>query len=99
MDSNQRDISSWPGSEEPEQVFDVALSLVPTAEVFARKHRLNPETAREAMMEAAKRVVEAQRTLGNKVREPIRNLPAYLFWVGRNLMLAEIRRNKDEVQL
>lgn len=98
-DPNQRDISSLEGSEEPDRVFEVALALVPAAQAFARRCQLSPDTAHEVMMEAAKRVVESQASSRYELREHIKNLPAYLFSVGRNLMLAELRRKKDEVQL
>src|SRR5262249_22396650 len=98
-DPNQRDISSLGGSEEGDRVFEVALSLVPAAAAVARRYQLGPDTAHEVMMEAAKRVVESRASSHSKPKERIRNLPAYLFSVGRNLMLAELRRKKDEVQL
>ena len=97
MNPDQTDISSLSSSEKTKQVFEVALSLVPAAEAFARRHRLDSDTAHEMMMEAAKRVVELQGSTSG--REPIKNLPAYLFSVGRNLMLAESKRKKDEVQI
>lgn len=96
MDSNQRDTSSLPYSDE--KVFEVAQSLVPAAKAFARKNRLDPANAEEAMMEAAKRVVAA-RSSPKKTRKPIKNLPAYLFEVGRRVMVAELKETKDEVPL
>jgi RNA polymerase sigma factor (sigma-70 family) len=98
-DPNQNDISSLGGSEEADRVFEVALSLVPAAAAVARRYQLGPDTAHEVMMEAAKRVVESRASSHSEPKEQIRNLPAYLFSVGRNLMLAELRRKKDEVQL
>ncbi|CAN5464274.1 hypothetical protein BH20ACI3_BH20ACI3_35130 [soil metagenome] len=94
-DPNKRDISSLGGSEEADRVFEVALSLVPAAEALARRCQLSSDTAHEVMMEAAKRVVESQASDRHELRERIRNLPAYLFSVGRNLMLTELRRKRD----
>jgi DNA-directed RNA polymerase specialized sigma24 family protein len=99
MDPNQRDNSSRSSPEEADQVFEVALSLVPAAEAFARRRQLSSDTAHEMMMEAAKRVVESQASARYGARESIKNLPAYLFSVGRNLMLGELKRKKDEVQI
>ena len=98
MDSNQRDIGPLPSAEEPERVFEVAQSLVPAAIAFARKHRVDPASAHDAMMQAAERVLKA-RSLPNKTRKPIQNLPAYLFRIGRNLIIDEFKQIKEEVPL
>lgn len=87
-------------TEEASKVFEVARSLLPAAEALARRFRLDPDTAREAMMEAAKRVLELQQTERGEANPPkVRNLPAYLFTVYRNLMIAELRRQAKELTI
>lgn len=97
MDSKKKESDSRP-SEEPERVFEIAQSLVPAAKAFARKNRLDPSNAHEAMMEAAKRVAAALSS-PRITRNPITNLPGYLYEVGRHVMLEEFKRAKVEVQL
>ncbi|HKY42556.1 MAG TPA: sigma-70 family RNA polymerase sigma factor [Pyrinomonadaceae bacterium] len=96
MNSNEGGSRSLPTAEETERVFQVARSLVPAAEAFARKNRLDPGTAHDAMEEAAKRVVAASPS-PRKRTKPITNLPAYLFKVGRRLMIAQLQESKVEV--
>jgi RNA polymerase sigma factor (sigma-70 family) len=96
MDSNQKDMGSLPPSED--RVFEVAQSLIPAAGAFARRHQLDSETAHEAMIEAARRVVKALSS-PQKPQKPIENLPAYLFRIGQNLMLEELNRARHEIQL
>lgn len=98
MDLNERENASVQSSEEDEKVVEIALSLVPAAEAFARRYQLSSDTGREAMMEAAKRIIES-RAKGSESIEGIKNLPGYLFFVGRNLMLNELRRRRNEVDV
>lgn len=100
MNPDYRDIPAAVSSEEADRVFQVALSLIPAAEAFGRKFQLGSDTAHDVMMEAAKRVVESRRSTGDKAGiGDIKNLPAYLFTVARNLMVAELRRRKEEVSI
>jgi len=98
MDPNQRNTDQLPASEEPERVFEVAQSLVPAAKAFARKNRIDPANADEAMLEAARRVVAA-RSSPSETSNPIKNLPAYLFQIGRRLMVDKFEQTKNDVQL
>jgi RNA polymerase sigma factor (sigma-70 family) len=87
-------------NEHPEgtyEVFEVARSLLPAAKAFARKVGLDPDTADDSMMEAAKRVLELQQ-IESVEDSPtkIRNLPAYLFTVYKNLTIVELRRQERE---
>jgi len=99
MDSNQRNTDQLPASEESERVFEVAQSLVPAAKAFARKNRLDPAYADEAMLEAAKRVVAARSSPSETSTTPIKNLPAYLYKIGRRLMVDKFNQTKNDVQL
>lgn len=99
MDPNQRENSSAESSEEDEKVFEVALSLVPAAEAFARKYQLSSDTGQEVMMEAAKRLIESRHAHGREYTDRITNLPAYLFSVARHLMLDEFKRKRNEVDI
>lgn len=98
MDYNQQENSSVENSED-ERVFEVALSLVPAAQAFARKYQLSSELGREVMMEAAKRVVEIRHDERQKHMNLIANLPGYLFSVARHLMLDEFKRQRNEVDI
>jgi len=93
------EVPSTPLSEETEQVFQVALSLVPAAKAFGRKLQLDPEAAHDAVMEAAERVVRSAGISNRAVAERIKNLPAYLFTVARHLMLDEIKRQREEMSI
>jgi RNA polymerase sigma factor (sigma-70 family) len=96
MSSNQKNSSSL-SPEQTDGVFEVAFSLIPAAEAFARRCGLSPDTARDVMTEAAKRIVEAPAS--DESVAQIRNLPGYLFAIGRNLMLREFKRQKQQVSL
>jgi DNA-directed RNA polymerase specialized sigma24 family protein len=78
----------------------VAFSLVPAATAFGRKYQLDPDTVHELMMDAAKHVVESKVLKGDRAGVgSIKNLPAYLFAVARNLMVAELRRRKEGISI
>lgn len=96
----QRDQTVSTDPAETNSVFEVARSLLPAATAFALKVRLDSDTAQEAMREAAKRVLEVQRSERGEGSLPrVRNLPGYLFTVYRNVIFAELKRREREPPL
>lgn len=98
MNYDHKDTPDDAHSKEVKRVFETAYSLVPAATAFGRRFRLEPETSHDLVMKAAERVIEW------KMREPgtldeIKNLPAYLFVVVRNLMLQEVRLRPEETSI
>ncbi len=95
MKPNQTENSAPGSSEDEARVFELALSLVPAAEALARRFHLSSDIGHEVMMQAAEDVVKSP----VEQRKQVTNMPAYLFAVGRYLMLAEFKRKKKEVDI
>jgi len=99
MNYDHNDTPDDAHSKEVKRVFETAYSLVPAATAFGRRFQFDPDTSYDLVMKAAERVIEL------RVREPamaedkIKNLPAYLFVVVRNLMFQELRLRSEETRI
>lgn len=86
-------------SEEVKRVFETAYSLIPAATAFGRKYRFDSHTVHDLVMKAAERVIELKVRAPAMAEDKIKNLPAYLFVVVRNLMFQEFRLWPEETSI
>lgn len=86
--------------DEIQEVYEVAHSLRPAAESFARRYNLDPTSTEELLMEAADKVrVVKEKAAEERRPDKIDHLPAYLFTTYKHLLTSFARRTKKEESL
>lgn len=78
--------------DEIQEVYEVARSLRPAAESFARRHNLDVIHAEDLLMEAADKVLVVKELRPHTIE----NLPAYLFTTYKHLLVPFARKAKRE---
>lgn len=81
--------------DEIQEVYEVARSLRPAAESFAKRFNLDVMSAEDLLMEAADKVLIVKELRPHTIE----NLPAYLFTAYKNLLLSFARKAKKEQSL
>src|SRR5690348_2384893 len=99
MNYDHKDTPDDAHSEEVKRVFETAYTLVPAAIAFGRRFQFDPDTSRDLVMKAAERVIESRALEPALAEDKIKNLPAYLFVVVRNLMFQELRLRPEETSI
>ena len=81
--------------DEIQEVYEVARSLRPAAESFARRYNLDVMSVEELLMEAADKVLIVKELRPHTIE----NLPAYLFTAYKHLLVPFARKTKKEQPL